>query len=41
MSVSPHVNQSNQKHFVLTTYDKVNPSTSQAKYTFSKAERFP
>lgn len=41
MSVTNHVNASNRKPFVLSTYDKVNFSPSQAKYSFSKANRFP
>ena len=41
MSITGNVNSSNQKHFMLTTYDKINVSPSQAKYTFSKANRFP
>ncbi len=41
MSIVTHVNSSNQKNYALTTYDKVNHSPAQAKYTFSKAERFP
>ena len=41
MSIVTNVNSSNQKNYVLSTYDKVNVSPSQAKYTFSKAERFP
>lgn len=41
MSVSTHINSSNQKAFALTTFDRVNYSPSQAKYTFSRAERFP
>lgn len=41
MSVTGYVNNSNQKDFVLTTYDKINVSTGQPKFTFSKADRFP
>ena len=41
MSVTSYVNGSNQRSFVLTTYDKVNLSSAQPKFTFSKAERFP
>ena len=41
MSVTGYVNNSNQKDFVLTTYDKINVSSAQPKFTFSKAERFP
>ena len=41
MSVTGYVNNSNQKDFVLTTYDKVNLSSAHPKFTFSKAERFP
>ena len=41
MSVTGYVNKSNHKDFVLTTYDKINVSTAQSKFTFSKADRFP
>ena len=41
MSIVTHVNSSNQKKYALTTYDKVNSSPTQAKFAFSKAERFP
>lgn len=41
MSLTANINSSNQKAFALTTYDRVNVSPSQAKYTFSKADRFP
>ena len=40
MSVTGYVNSSNQKAFVLTTYDKINMSTGQRKFSFSKADRF-
>ena len=36
------MNQSyNPRDFCLTTYDRVNHSPTQMKYTFSKANRFP
>ena len=41
MSVTGYVNKSNHKDFVLTTYDKINVSSAQSKFTFSKADRFP
>ena len=41
MSVTGYVNRSNQKTFVLTTYDKINISSAQPKFTFGKAKRFP
>ena len=41
MSITNYVNSSNQKAFNLTTFDKVNYSSTQSKFTFSKAERFP
>ena len=41
MTQTPFVNSSNQRNFSLTTYDKTNTSPSQAKFTFSKANRFP
>ena len=41
MSVSNYLNQSHQRSFTLTTYDKVTTSSAQAKFTFSKANRFP
>ena len=41
MSVTGYVNRSNQKNFVLTTYDKINISSAQPKFTFGKAQRFP
>ena len=41
MSVSQNVNSSDQRDYRLTTYDRVNHSPAQAKYTFSKANRFP
>lgn len=41
MSITQQLNASNQKAFVLTTYDKTNHSPSQAKYTFGRASRFP
>ena len=41
MTTTSNVNSSNQKMFALATYDKVNYSPSQAKFTFSKATRFP
>ena len=41
MSISPYLNASHQRSFTLTTFDRVNQSPSQSKYTFSKADRFP
>ena len=42
MTETKNVNSSNQRAFVLTTYDKVKQgSPTNAKYTFSKASRFP
>lgn len=41
MSVTNNVNSSNKRAFVLSTYDKVNFSPSQAKFSFGKANRFP
>ena len=41
MSVSTHLNNSNQKNYLLVTYDRVNTSTGQPKFAFSKADRFP
>lgn len=41
MSITKHINESNRRDFVLSTYDRINQSSSQQKYTFSKANRFP
>ena len=41
MSITQNVNSSNQRDFCLMTYDKINHSPTQMKYSFSKANRFP
>lgn len=42
MTTTNLVNSSNQKAFVLQTYDKVKQgSPNNAKFSFSKASRFP
>ena len=41
MSVTGYMNRSVQKGYVLTTYDRVNTSPTQQKFTFGKADRFP